>query len=49
MPYVSIHSATKVITSARYSLKKMWRLTKVMTAIKREHLTKYEIGVAVQS
>ena len=47
MPYVSIHSATKVIISARYSLKK--RMTKVMTAIKREHLTKYEIGVAVQS
>ena len=40
IPYVSIHSATNVITCARFSLKQMWRLTKAMTEMKCEHWAK---------
>ena len=35
--YVSLHSATNVITCARLRLKQMWRLTKAKTEIKCEH------------
>ena len=40
IPYVSIHSATNVITCARLRLKEMWRLTKAKTEMKREYWTK---------
>ena len=40
IPYVSIHSATNVITCARLRLKQMWRLTKAKTEMKCEHWTK---------
>ena len=38
--YVSIHSATNVITCARLCLMQTWGLTKAKTEMKREHWTK---------
>ena len=32
-----IYSATNVVTCAGFHLKQIWRLTKAMTKIKREH------------
>ena len=40
MPYVSINSATNVITCAIFRLKKMWRPTKAMAEMKCEHWKK---------
>ena len=40
IPYVSIHSATNVITCAWFSLKQMWWVTKAMVEMKCEHWTK---------
>ena len=40
IPYASIHSATSLITSARFDLKQMWGLTKGKTKKKPEHWTK---------
>ena len=39
-PYVSIHSATNLITCASLRLKQMWRLTKAKTEMRREHRTR---------
>ena len=49
MAYVSINSATNVITCARLCLKQMWRLTKAKTEWNLNTEQRYEIGVPVQN